>query len=98
MEKVLTDSQKLNNDFMNNRGAIESFNKKMQEKYKDLFTEYKSIYRISMTDKYDHARLRFMLEMSEKIKNKEITEHDASVQVGEVLVNEIVKPQLEKKN
>ena len=38
-----------------------------------------------------------MVSMAAKVRNNEISEHDASVKVGQVLVDEIVKPQLEKK-
>ena len=34
--------------------------------------------------------------MAEKVKNKDIQEHDASVAVGQRLVDDIVKPQLKK--
>ena len=37
-----------------------------------------------------------MLEMTSKIKKNEISEREASIQVGQVLVDEIVKPSLEK--
>ena len=34
--------------------------------------------------------------LNKQDKNKEITEHKASVEVGQILVDEIVKPQLDK--
>jgi hypothetical protein len=96
MERVLSESNELNKEFLKNKKLFEKFDKEMQTKYKNLHTTYPSIYKVAMTPKYDYDRLKFMLEMSEKIKSKEITEHDASVKVGEVLVNDIVKPQLKK--
>ena len=39
-------------------------------------------------------RLLYMLQMAERVENKEIAEHDASVAVGQRLVDDIVKPQL----
>ena len=41
-------------------------------------------------------RLEYMINMAEKVENKEMKEHDASVAVGQVLVDDIVKPSLEK--
>ena len=43
-------------------------------------------------------RIRFMLDNMIKIQSKELSEHDASVKVGEVLVEDFVKPQLEEQN
>ena len=37
-----------------------------------------------------------MLEMNTKVRNNEITEKDGSIQVGQVLVDDIVKPSLKK--
>ena len=36
-----------------------------------------------------------MLGLAQKVKNDELSEHDASVQVGQILVDQIVKPQLD---
>ena len=44
----------------------------------------------------DMNRLKFMLNMINKVNNNEITEHNASVQIGEKLVNEYVKPMIDK--
>jgi hypothetical protein len=37
------------------------------------------------------------MNMSNKVKNNDISEHDASVAVGQVLVDKIVMPQIEKR-
>jgi len=41
-------------------------------------------------------RLEYMINMAGKVENKEMKEHDASVAVVQVLVDDIVKPSLEK--
>ena len=48
------------------------------------------------SDNYDYKRLSYILDMNEKVKNKEITEREGSIQVGQVLVDEIVKPSIKK--
>ena len=65
-------------------------------KYDDLFRNYQSIFNISISNNYDGKRLKNMLILANKVKKSEITEHEASVEVGTELVNNIVKPQLDK--
>ena len=71
--------------------------KKIKSEYTSLFNEYPAIFNISLSLSYDFNRLKKMLVLAKKIKKKEITEHAASVQVGQILVDEIVKPQLDTK-
>ena len=100
-EKILTDSLEVYRLYLDNKATKErsanELNNVLKIKFEELYINYKSIYEISLTDKYDYKRLKYMLNLSDKIDNDEITEHEASVQVGQVLVDEIVLPQLEKK-
>ena len=41
-------------------------------------------------------RLEYMINIAVKVEKKQMKEHDASVAVGQVLVDDIVKPSLEK--
>tara|TARA_B100001093_G_C26797439_1_gene1001792 strand:+ start:788 stop:1114 length:327 start_codon:yes stop_codon:yes gene_type:complete len=59
-------------------------------------TKLPSVINIAVGDSYDYNRLKFMLEMNTKVKNNEITEKEGSIQVGQVLVDDIVKPSLDK--
>ena len=43
------------------------------------------------------SRLEFMLKMIQDIKKKKVTKHEASVVVGQELVDNIVKPELNSK-
>jgi hypothetical protein len=68
-------------------------------KYKDEIERYSSISNLLFGNKLSSdsfSRLEYMLSMAEKIENKDIVEHDASVAVGQRLVDDIVKPQLKK--
>ena len=71
MQRVLSDSNDLNKEFLKNKGLFEKFDREMQKKYENLYENYPAIYKVSMTPKYDYDRLKFMLDMSEKIKNNE---------------------------
>lgn len=58
---------------------------------------YDCIWKVIENDSFcdkDMNRLNYMVSMAIQVKNKEIKEHDASVKVGQVLVDDIVKPQL----
>ena len=100
IERILERSRNLNMEYIDNLASNnhseQDFKNLMKQKYKFLLENHEAIFNISLSQNYDLARLKFMLEMANKIRNNEITEHNASVQVGQVLVDQIVKPQLEK--
>ena len=75
---------------------IKEADKKSMDKYNYLFENHETIFKMAMTDKFDSNRLQFMLNMAKKVQLNEISRHDADVEVGTELVNNIVKPQLEK--
>jgi len=63
----------------------------------ELVNTYNSIFNIVFNVNFssdDMERLTYMIKMAEKVQSKSITEHDASVKVGQRLVDDIVKPQL----
>jgi hypothetical protein len=98
-EKILTQSQNLNRDYIDNIASRElsviEFITKMRSKYEYLNNNFKSIFDMCITKHYDYNRLKYMVSLANQVKNDEITEHDASVKVGQVLVDDIVKPQLD---
>ena len=57
----------------------------MTEKCKYLIDNTPNIYKIT-----------YMINMVKKVKSKEMSDYDASVKVGERLVDEFVKPKIEK--
>ena len=65
--------------------------------YPYISEKLQSIVTISPGDSYDYDRLKFMLNIPNKVKNNEISEKEGSIQVGQVLEDDIVKPSLEKK-
>ena len=45
----------------------------------------------------DLTTLEYMVNMAQQVKNKNKTQHDASVEVGQKLVDDFVRPVLPKK-
>lgn len=77
------------------------FKKIFEDKNKELIEKYSSVFNILFSPNFNeqgYERLLYMLKMAQRVENKDIAEHDASVAVGQRLVDEIVKPQIEKKN
>ena len=98
--RVLTDVRNMRDDYNRARGEYKmasEIERELRGKYKFLQENYEPIFKMVMSPSYDYDRLKFMLEMAKKVEKKEMAEHDASVAVGERLVNEVVKPQLKSK-
>lgn len=100
ISKIHTMANELNIDYIDNIASKKltdhTFHNNMKSKYNYLFENHETIFKMAMTDKFDSNRLQFMLNMAKKVQLNEITRHDADVEVGTELVNNIVKPQLEK--
>jgi hypothetical protein len=62
--------------------------------YEDFNTEYPIIFKKILNGTLEKRQFSYMLAMLEKIKNNELSQHDASVNVGQVLVDKYVKPVL----
>jgi ABC-type transporter MlaC component len=56
--------------------------------------EFPKIFEMLLTRTYNHELLEMMLQQLERIESGQTSQHNASVAVGTVLVDEIVKPQL----
>lgn len=67
-----------------------------QPRFSTICQRYPSMIPIICSDKYDQERLEFMIRMSDRVQRGDISEKDASVAVGQRLVDEIVKPQIDK--
>ena len=73
---------------------------KVKEDNPEVVKQFSSIFTVLSQSEFgpkEMERLRYMLVMAEKVKDNELQEHDASVAVGQRLVDEIVKPQIGKK-
>lgn len=75
---------------------LEEFKTAMKLEHAAFVENYSAIFNISLSPSYNFNRLKKMLILAKKVKTNELTEHAASVQVGQILVDEVVKPQLNK--
>ena len=74
----------------------EEFTEKMTQRFPDLKMNQPAILNGACEGNMDIKMLEFMVSKVKKIKQNQISEHDASVEVGQKLVDEIVKPQIDK--
>lgn len=74
-----------------------TFKEEMSKKYSDFRDNYPTIFEKVLDNTLDIERFNYMINMANKIDNKEMTNYDASVKVGERLVDEFVKPNLKNK-
>ena len=70
------------------------FKTKLEEKFKRLNENFPAIFLKVHAGTLEISRLEFMLKMIGEINNKKVTRHEASVVVGQELVDNIVKPNL----
>mgnify|MGYP001468532887 CR=1 FL=1 len=87
VEKIIDYKKKFN-------GSTEEFTSKMKEEFPDLSNNQKAIFKMTCNGEMEIPKLKYMLSMVNKINKKEISEYDASVKVGEKLVDEYVKPNI----
>ena len=64
------------------------------EKYPEFSKRYPTLFEKLFEQNLDLTTLRYMLNQKEKMNSNKLTEHDASVKVGTLLVDKYVKPNL----
>jgi hypothetical protein len=77
----------------------ESRNKKIKElenTHQKFREEYPKLFEGILNKTLEEDTLLYMIKMLSKMKKKNLSEHDASVEVGTHLVDRFVKPNLEK--
>jgi hypothetical protein len=87
------------NDRHNKFKNIEELEEYVEQnnKYSIITKNYKSMLKIIFSDKYDAQRLEYMIRLASKVHKGEVEEQKASVAVGQILVDQIVKPMLDNK-
>lgn len=68
----------------------------MAKEYPELKEKYESVFNMACSEKYNSDMLRYLLNQADKVKTGIIDQNTADVKVGQLLVDNIVKPQLEK--
>ena len=69
---------------------------KLAIEYDFLYSNYETLFKISISENFNLEILKIMISNLRKIQSGELAKKDAEVKVGTVLVDEIVKPQLER--
>ena len=100
-DNLLTEIKLLNNEckeFLKDNNTIENteFEKKMSEKYNNIKLNFSSIYSKCIANKMDIEMITVMINYAKRVKKNKISNHDASVKVGEKLVDKFIKPMLKK--
>jgi hypothetical protein len=96
-DDILLTCKKLHNSYLegiNNKKDIKTIRNELKEQFPDFELNYNSLFKLCTSTDYDLNKLMLFIQMASSVQRKEITEHDASVQIGELLVNEYVKPKL----
>ena len=62
--------------------------------YPDFFEAYPTLSNAIFETKFDFQTLLYMLKKKDEIDSRSTTQHDASVDVGSLLVDKFVKPNL----
>ena len=94
--KIIEYVEKIMESNKNNKLPKEKYIENLKIEHKDLYETYPGIFQMCCDNTMDINRLKKMLNMSDKINNNTITEHDASVKVGQMLVDDFVKPSITK--
>lgn len=102
--KLLDTIKSLKKDYdelkLKNDDDLNEMKLKLGKKYPNLSDNYPSLFNlvfnpVSSWDK-DLKDLTQMVKLASKVKDNKISQHDASVKVGQQLVDKYVKPQLNK--
>lgn len=73
------------------------FRKSVSEKFSEFENKYPTLFRKLVEEDCDQHQLNFMLSKLDQVRTGSQTQHDASVDVGQLLVDKYVKPELAKK-
>mgnify|MGYP001420836127 CR=1 FL=1 len=87
-----------NNKKLYNNLNPNEFVEKLKRDYNKLEENFPSIFEKVLSGTLEYDRLEFMLKMLGEVKTQKLSKHEASVVVGQELVNNIVKPSLEEKD
>jgi hypothetical protein len=88
--------QQYNNKEIFQELSSDEFKNKMIIEFKRLNENFPAIFIKVFKGTLEIERLEFMLKMISQINNNQVSKHQASVAVGQELVDNIVKPNLKK--
>lgn len=88
-------------DYKNKKKFIkltdEEFLEKMKSKFNLLYTKFNSVFLQCLENKMDLEILSYMIKQAKEVNSKKVSNHNASIKVGQILVDRLVKPNLKNK-
>ena len=102
-DNSVADISNLEEEIKNLQNRIKEMNncldkKKLETEFQNLHQNFPTIFNKILDGTMDMGRLKFMLRMIRDVEDKKISKHQASINVGKELVDNIVKPQIDKNN
>ena len=93
-QEIFETVKKISHDVEISTDTPDETKRKVQEKYRDFSLNYPAIFIMAADGNLDMKRFESMVNMAQRVKDDKISQHDASVKVGESLVNDYVKPKI----
>jgi hypothetical protein len=93
-QEIFDTVKKIHQEVKESKVSPDETKKNVQDKYREFSLNYPAIFIMAADGNLDLDRFKSMVDMAQKVKNDEITQHDASVKVGEQLVDHYVKPKI----
>ena len=75
----------------------EEFVNIMENEHENIKDKFSSIFKQCVSGHMDLKVITYMINQAKEIKNKKISKHNASVNVGQKLVDTFIKPKMDKK-
>ena len=85
-------------EYVNQNHIKKDFDEKVRQQFSHFENKYPALFKKLINQDCDQEQLEFVLNRLEQVRTGTKSQHDASVEVGQVLVDKYVKPELEKKN
>lgn len=86
----MTETEDIIHDILNNKNSKEFF----KDKYTEFASNCPHLFDKLFEKDLDRVTLNYMLNQKQKMEANKLSEHDASVKVGTLLVDKYVKPNL----
>lgn len=96
-KEILKNDIKLIDDFVEKNKNRNNFNELVHSKFPIFSEKYPALFKKLINQDCDRNQLEFVLNRLEQVRTGTKSQHDASVEVGQVLVDNYVKPKLAEK-
>ena len=101
-DKILNDVKEIQNNlykFKNKKAyenmTFEEFKSEMENKYNELYTSFNFIFNRTISGELDINMFSFMIKKAKSVQKNNISNYNASKEVGTKLVDTFIKPHIE---